>query len=67
MSAMLLAVGAMHRATASLGQIVRTVGAALGREYRTRRVISFLLEQDECTLRDLGIARSEVERVVRGW
>ena len=67
MPAMTLAVGAKHHGTTGLGQFIRSTGTALWREYRSRRAISFLLEQDERTLRDLGITRSEVERVVRGW
>lgn len=67
MSTLILAAGSRSRAAAGLARFVRAVGKAIVREYRTRREISFLMEQDDRTLHDLGISRSEVERAVRGW
>lgn len=67
MSTMILAAGSRHRAAAGLRRFMRSLRMAIVREYRIRREISFLREQDERTLNDLGISRSEVERAVRGW
>jgi uncharacterized protein YjiS (DUF1127 family) len=67
MSTLILAAGSGRRATAGLARFALAVGTAIVREYRARREISFLMEQDDRTLHDLGISRSEVERAVRGW
>lgn len=67
MSTLILAAGSRRLAAAGLARFARAVYAAIIREYRTRREISFLMEQDDRTLHDLGISRSEVERAVRGW
>ena len=37
----------------------------MAREWRLRRQVAFLLEQDDRMLRDLGLCRSDVERCVR--
>ena len=44
-----------------LGRIV----AAVASEWRLRRQVAFLLEQNDYMLRDLGLCRSDVARVVR--
>ena len=44
-----------------LGRIV----AAVTSEWRLRRQVAFLLEQNDYMLRDLGLCRSDVERIVR--
>ena len=44
-----------------LGRIV----AAVASEWRLRRQVAFLLEQNDHMLRDLGLCRSDVARVVR--
>ena len=67
MSAMILAAGQGRRAAAGLRRFVHGIGTAIVREYRSRREISFLMEQDERTLHDLGLTRCDVERAVRGW
>ncbi len=67
MSALLLAAGSKSRVATGLSRFFHGLAAAVVREYRTRREISFLRQQDDRTLHDLGINRSEVERAVRGW
>lgn len=67
MSTLILAAGSRSRTAAGLARFARAVGTAIVREYRARREISYLMEQDDRTLHDLGISRSEVERAVRGW
>ena len=44
-----------------LGRVV----AAVASEWRLRRQVAFLLEQNDYMLRDLGLCRSDVERIVR--
>lgn len=41
------------------------LAAAVVSEWRMRRQVAFLLEQDDRMLRDLGVCRSDVMRVVR--
>jgi uncharacterized protein YjiS (DUF1127 family) len=53
--------GRAPRAGAWLG----CLAAAIASEWRLRRQVAFLLEQDDRMLRDLGLCRSDVMRVVR--
>ncbi len=45
-------------------RFLRRMGAAIGRWWRNRQAIQTLTEADTAILRDLGISRSDVERVV---
>ncbi len=67
MSASILAAGGSRRAASGLCRLFGRLGAALARELRLQRDIRFLMEQDDRMLHDLGLTRSDVERVVRGW
>jgi uncharacterized protein YjiS (DUF1127 family) len=40
--------------------------AAVADEFRFRRQIAFLMQQDERMLRDIGLSRGDVRRAVRG-
>jgi uncharacterized protein YjiS (DUF1127 family) len=40
--------------------------AAVADEFRFRRQVAFLLQQDERMLRDIGLSRGDVRRAVRG-
>ena len=40
--------------------------AAVADELRFRRQIAFLMQQDERMLRDIGLSRADVRRVVHG-
>ena len=49
----------------TLRRVMGGVLQAILREYRLRRQVSYLLEQDARTLADLGLTHHDVARVVR--
>ena len=58
--------GARMRAAEDLGGAIRALARAVSREIRTRREVTYLMEQDEHMLRDIGLSRAEIMRAVRG-
>jgi uncharacterized protein YjiS (DUF1127 family) len=67
MSVMSMTTGVRRRMLAPrVGAWLGRVAAAVASEWRLRRQVAFLLEQDDRMLRDLGLSRSDVMRVVRG-
>jgi uncharacterized protein YjiS (DUF1127 family) len=66
MSALKMATGGNRQQLSlrSRGWLSRLVAAVVS-EWRLRRQVTFLLEQDDRTLRDLGLCRSDVARFVR--
>ena len=50
----------------TLRRVMGGVLQAIAREYRLRRQVSYLLEQDARMLADLGLTHHDVARVVRG-
>ena len=65
MSTLDMTVGAGRRHPLRLHRWLRALAWRAGREWRLRRQVAFLLQQDDRMLRDLGLTRGEVERSVR--
>jgi hypothetical protein len=59
-----LETGLYHAAAAALQLLART-GAAMAGYWRGRQSVGWLVNADEAVLRDLGIARSDIPRLVR--
>ena len=66
MSVMIMAADGSRRAAAGLGHRIGGMVAAVKREYCIRHEIRSLLERGDYLLRDIGLSRSDVERLVRG-
>ncbi len=56
--------GLYHAAAAAL-QMLAEAGAAMAGYWRGRQSVRWLVDADEAVLRDLGIARSDIPRLVR--
>ena len=55
-----------HRlALPEVGSLLGQVLQAIAREYRLRRQVAYLLDQDQRMLADLGLTHHDVARVVR--
>jgi hypothetical protein len=47
------------------GRAIRVVAPGFAREYRLRRQIAFLMQQDPRMLADIGLTHADVARTVR--
>ena len=56
--------GLYHAAVAAL-QVLAQAGQAIADHWRNRQRVRWLANADDAVLRDLGIARSDIERLVR--
>ncbi len=55
----------MHRAAGEALWLVARLGLAIARHWRDQQDIHWLADADDAVLRDLGIARSDIPRLVR--